>query len=154
MAFLGTVLALIAGNALPLLRPETYTWGDDWTAPFVLGLDILVIGLTSRLVAERMAIRLLEASHALGGGSPMAARFRTVPLTTMLGAAMGAVGALIVLAAAAGASAVETSWMVDTNLVMAANWFITETAFASLLLGIGIGGVLGLGAGLAHPPRE
>jgi len=154
LALLGTVLALIAGNALPLLRPETYTWGNDWTAPFVLGLDVLVIGLSSRLVAERMAIRLLEASHALGGGNPMAARIRTVPLTTMLGAAMGAVGALIVLAAAAAASAVETSWMVETNLVVAAKWFIGETAFSSLLLGIGIGGVLGLGAGLAHPPRE
>ncbi len=154
LAVLGTVLALVAGNALPLLHPETYTWGDDWTAPFVFGLDVLVIGLTSRIVAERMAIRLLEASHALGGGHPVAARFRVVPLSTMLGSAMGAVGALVVLAAAGAASAVETSWMVDTNLVAAARWFISETASYALPLGIGIGAVLGASAGLAQPPRD
>ena len=154
LALVGTVLALVAGNALPLLHPETYTWGDDWTAPLVLVLDVLVIGVTSRLVAERMAIRLFEASHALGGGHPIAARFRVVPLTTMLGGAMGAVGALVVLAAAAGASAIETSWMVETNLVAAGFWFIRETAPYALPLGIGIGAILGGAAGLAQPPRE
>ena len=154
LAMLGTVLALIAGNALPLLHPETYTWGDDWTAPFVVALDVLVVGFASRLVLERMGIRLLEASHALGGGHPIAARLRVMPLSTMLGAAMGAVGALVVLAAAGAASAVETSWMVDTNLLFAAKWFIGETAPYALPLGIGIGAVIGAGAGMAQPPRE
>jgi hypothetical protein len=101
-----------------------------------------------------MAIRLLEAGHALGGGHPIAARFRVVPLTTMLGAAMGAVGALVVLAAAAGASALETSWMIETNLVAAGFWFIRETAPLALPLGIGIGAVFGAAAGLAQPPRD
>lgn len=154
LGLLGAVLAVAAGNVLPLLHPETYTWGNDWTAPFVFVLDVLVIGLSSRVVAERMAIRLLEATHALGGGHPIAARFRVVPLSTMLGAAMGAVGGLVVLSAAAGASAVETSWMIETNLVAAGFWFIRETAPYALPLGIGIGAVMGAGAGLAQPPRE
>lgn len=154
LALLGTVLALVGGNVLPLLHPETYTWGNDWTAIAVVALDFAVIGLVSRLVTERMAIRLLEATHALGGGHPVAARLRVVPLATMLGAAMGAVGALVVLSAAAAASAVETSWMVDTNLVAAGFWFIRETAPYALPLGIGIGGILGAGAGFAQPPKE
>lgn len=154
LALLGTGLALIAGNVLPILHPETYTWGNDWTAVAVFVLDCAVIGLVSRLVTERMAIRLLEATHALGGGHPVAARIRVVPLATMLGSAMGAVGALVVLSAAAAASAVETSWMVETNLVAAGFWFIRETAPYALPLGIGIGGILGAGAGFAQPPRD
>jgi hypothetical protein len=154
LALLGTVLALVAGNVLPLLRPETYTWGDGAMALAVFLLDCVVIGVVSRIVTERMAIRLLEATSALSGGHPMAARLRVVPLATMLGAAMGAVGALVVLSAAAAASAVETSWVVDTHLVAAGFWFIRETAPYALPLGIGIGGVLGAGAGLAQPPRE
>lgn len=154
LALLGTILAVVGGNVLPLLHPETYTWGNDWTAIAVVALDLLVIGLVSRLVSERMAIRLLEATHALGGGHPVAARLRVVPLATMLGAAMGAVGALVVLSAAAAASAVETSWIVETNLVAAGFWFIRETAPFALPLGIGIGAILGAGAGFAQPPRE
>jgi hypothetical protein len=154
LAFLGAALAVAGGNVLPLLHPETYTWGADWTALFVFGLDVVVIGLTARIVTERMAIRLLEATHALAGGHPLVARLRVTPLSTMLGAAMGAVGALVVLSAAAAASAVETSWMVETNLVAAGFWFIRETAPFALPLGIGIGAILGAGAGLAQPPRD
>lgn len=154
LALLGSVLAVLGGNVLPLLHPETYTWGNDLTAVAVLVLDVLVIGVVARLVSERMAIRLLEATHALGGGHPIAARIRVVPLATMLGSAMGAVGALVVLSAAAAASAIETSWMVETNLVAAGFWFIRETAPYALPLGIGIGGILGAGAGFAQPPRE
>lgn len=154
LAMLGTVLAVLGGNVLPLLHPETYTWGSDVSAVGVLLLDVLVIGIVARLVSERMAIRLLEATHALSGGHPIAARLRVVPLATMLGSAMGAVGALVVLAAAAAASAFETSWMVETNLVAAGFWFIRETAPYALPLGIGIGGILGAGAGFAQPPRE
>lgn len=154
LAMLGTVLAVLGGNVLPILHPETYTWGNDLTAVAVLVLDVLVIGVVARLVTERMAVRLLEATHALSGGHPIAARIRVVPLSTMLGSAMGAVGALVVLSAAAAASAIETSWMVDTNLVAAGFWFIRETAPFALPLGIGIGGILGAGAGFAQPPRE
>ncbi|HEY4222339.1 MAG TPA: hypothetical protein VGO62_13385 [Myxococcota bacterium] len=154
LATFGTLLALVAGNALPMVHPETYTWGTDFTAPFVIALDVLVIGFVARVVGERMAIRLLEAGHALGGGHPIAARFRVVPLTTMLGAAMGAIAGLVVLAAAGGASAIETSWMSEVNLMGAAYWFIRETSVYALPLGIGIGAVMGFGAGLAQPPRE
>ncbi len=154
LATLATLLAVIGGNALPLLHPERYTWGEDITAVGVLLLDVLVIGTAARLVTERMAIRLLEATDALGGGHPIAARLRVVPLSTMLGGAMGAVGALVVLSATAAASAIETSWMVDTNLVAAGFWFIRETAPYALPFGVGIGAVLGAGTGLAQPPRE
>lgn len=154
LGMMGAVLAVVAGNALPLLRPETYTWGSDWTALVVLALDVTVVGLTARVVTERMAVRLLEATHALGGGNPMAARFRVMPLSTVLGAAMGAVGALVVLSAMAGASAIETAWMVETNLVAAGFWFVRETAPLALPLGVGVGAVLGAAAGLAQPPQE
>ena len=99
-------------------------------------------------------IRLLEATHALSGGNPWGARMRVVPLSTMLGGAMGAVGALVVLSAAAAASAVETAWLFDTDMVAAGFWFIRETAPLALPLGIGIGAVMGAGAALAQPPRE
>jgi len=154
LAFFGTMLTIVAGNVLPLLHPDTYTWGSDWTAPFVFALDVLVIGLSTRVVTERMAIRLLEAGHALGGGHPMAARFRVVPLTTMLGAAMGCVGALVVLAAASTASAIETSWVMPGGSFEEGWWFLRTTAPLALPLGIGIGAILGTAAGLAQPPRD
>lgn len=152
LGLFGALLTVVAGNALPLLRPETYTWGDDFTALAVVAFDVLVVGLVARVVTERMAIRLLEATHALGGGRPVTARLRVVPLSTTLGAAMGAVGSLVVLAAMAAASALESSWIVDANLVAAGFWFIRETAPLALPLGIGVGAILGAGAGLAQPP--
>ncbi len=154
LGLLGAVLAVIAGNALPLVFPQTYTWGDDVGAVGVLALDVLTIGFAARLVTERMAIRLLETTHALGGGTVWAARARVVPLSAMLGTAMGAVGALVVLATAAAASAVETTWLFDTDLVAAGLWFIRETAPLALPLGIGIGGVMGAAAGMAQPPER
>lgn len=154
LSLLGAVLAVLAGNALPLLHPQTYTWGDDSSAIAVFAFDVLTIGLAARLVGERMGVRLLETTHALGGGGVWAARARVVPLATMLGTAMGAVGALVVLAVAAGASALETAWLFDTDVVGAGLWFIRETAPMALPLGIGIGAVMGAGAGLAQPPPE
>lgn len=154
LGMLGAVLAVVAGNALPLVFPQTYTWGDDAGAVGVFVLDVLTIGLASRLVSERMAVRLLETTHALGGGTVWGARVRVVPLATMLGTAMGAVGALVVLATAAAASAVETSWLFETDMVAAGLWFIRETAPLALPLGVGIGGVMGAAAGLAQPPQR
>lgn len=154
LGFLGAALAVIAGNALPLVFPQTYTWGDDASALGVLAFDVVTIGVAARLVGERMGIRLLETTHALGGGTVWSARARVVPLAAMLGTAMGAVGALVVLSVAAGASALETAFLFDTDLVGAGLWFIRETAPMALPLGIGIGGVIGAAAGLAQPPPE
>src|SRR3970040_1242110 len=42
---LGAVLAVVAGNALPLVFPQTYAWGDDAGALGVLALDVVTIGL-------------------------------------------------------------------------------------------------------------
>jgi hypothetical protein len=154
LATFGALLAVLGGVGLPLLFPSTYTFGDWPMAPFVLLLDVATIGIASRVVTERMMIRLLEATHALGGGDPTAARFRVVPLSTMLGAAMGAVGGLVVLAVAAGASAIETSWIAEVDMVHAARWFIEQTALLALPLSISIGGILGAGAGLAQPAEQ
>jgi hypothetical protein len=154
LATLGAVLAVLGGVGLPLMFPSTYTFGDWPVAPLVFLLDVTTIGLASRVVTERMMIRLLEATHALGGGHPMAARIRVVPLSTMLGAAMGAVGGLVVLSVAAGASAIETSWIAEVDLVSAARWFIEQTALLALPLSISIGAVLGAGAGLAQPAER
>lgn len=154
LATFGAVLAVLGGVGLPLFYPSTYTFGDWPVAPFVFLLDIVTIGLASRVVTERMMIRLLEATHALGGGHPMAARLRVVPLSTMLGAAMGAVGGLVVLAVAAGASAIETSWIAEVDLVYAARWFIEQTALLALPLAVAIGAILGAGAGLAQPADQ
>ena len=151
LATVGALLAVFAGVGLPMLYPSTYTFGEWPVAPFVLALDVVAIGLSARIVTERMMIRLLEATHALGGGHPTAARLRVVPLSTMLGAAMGAVGGLVVLAVAAGASAVETSWIAEVDVAHAARWFIEQTALLALPLAISIGGILGAGAGLAQP---
>jgi hypothetical protein len=150
LATLGAMLAAGAGVGLPFLFPAQFTFGAFPVAPFVFALDVLAIGLSARLVTERMMIRLLEATHALGGGHPMAARMRVVPLSTMLGAAMGAVGSLVVLSCAAGASAIETSWLVEVNLLHVGFDFLREVAPLALPLGIAIGGILGAGAGLAQ----
>lgn len=150
LAWLGAALSVLAGVGLPLMFPSTYTFGDGFVAPVVFGLDVLVIGLSARVVCERMMLRLLEATDALSGGDPLVACIRIVPLSTMLGAAMGAVGGLVVLACAAAASAVETSWISDQSMMLSAFWFIRATAGLALPLGIGIGAVLGAGAGLAQ----
>jgi hypothetical protein len=151
---LATALTVLAGVALPYVFPQTYTYGAFPVAPLVFLVDLTVLAVVGRIVSERMMIRLFEATHALAGGHPTAARFRVVPLSGMLGAAMGAVGALVVLAAAAGASALETSWIFgDVDLLSAGFWFIRETAPVALPLGIAIGGVVGVGSGLAQPPE-
>jgi hypothetical protein len=121
-------------------------------APFVFLTDLVVIGVVSRVVTERIAIRLFEAGVALAGDDAWVARARTVPLTAMLGAALGAVGSLVVLAAAAAASGVESRVVLDADVTRAAVWFLRQTAPMALPLGIGIGGILGVGMGLSQRP--
>jgi hypothetical protein len=150
VATVGALLALVAGVGLPFIAGDVYTYGAFPEAPFVLLTDIVVIGVVARVVAERMAIRLAEASAALAGGSSFAARVRTVPLTTMLGGALGAVGGLVVLAGAAFASGVESVVVFDADFARAGVWFLRQTAPMALPLGIGIGAVMGAGLGLAQ----
>jgi len=70
----------------------------------------------------------------------------------MLGAALGSVGSLIVIGAAAAASSFETSWVAsDLGFVQPFFWFIGQTARLGLPLGIAIGAVVGAGIGLAQP---
>ncbi len=147
---LGALLAVVAGVGLPFVAGDVYTFGDFPVAPFVFLTDLVVIGLVARVVTERIAIRLFEASVALAGGGAWAARARTVPLTAMLGGALGAVGSLVVLAAAAAASGVESRVVFDADIARAAVWFLRQTAPMALPLGIGIGTILGAGMGLAQ----
>ncbi len=160
LATFGALLSLIGGLSLPLLHGETFTFGDFPQAPFVFALDVLTFAVVSRVVGERMMIRLLEASHALSnsshyqsGGTPWSARMRTVPLTTMLGAALGAVAALVVVNAGAVACAIETSWISNASFEEPARWFVQATAPMGIALGVCIGAILGFGTGMAQPPR-
>ena len=141
---------MVAGVGLPFIAGDVYTYGAFPEAPFVFLTDVVVIGVVARVVAERMAVRLAEASAALAGGASWTARLRTVPLTTMLGGALGAVGGLVVLAAAAFASGVESVVVFDADFARAGVWFLRQTAPMALPLGIGIGAVMGAGMGLAQ----
>lgn len=154
LGVMAAFLAVAAGVGLPFVAGETYTFGDFPHAPFVFLTDVVVIGLAARFVTERMTLRLFEASAALAGGASFAARVRVVPLTTLLGAALGAVGGLVVLSAAAGASAVESVLVFDADFGRSAFWFLRTTAPMALPLGVGIGAILGAGLGLSQPDRR
>lgn len=150
LGLFGAVLAVIGGVGLPFIAGDTYTFGSFPEAPFVFLSDVLVIGLTARIVTERIAVRLFEASVALTGGPAWVARLRTVPLAAMLGGALGAVGALVVLTAAACASGLQSAVVFDADIARAGIWFLRQTAPLALPMGIGIGAVLGVGMGLAQ----
>jgi hypothetical protein len=155
LAGVSTLMIVMAGAGLPLIFPSTFTWGTDGISPFVIAFDIVTFGLAGRLISERVLVRLMETSHALSGGSKWGARARVVPITMMLGSALGIVGAMVVLAAGGAASAIETTWLahiaVDPALVSLA--FINATVPFGLPLGIAMGAILGAGIGLAQRPR-
>lgn len=153
IASFGAVLTVLAGVGLPFLHPTTYTFGDFPEAPFVFGLDVLVFGLVGRIVAERIALRLLEASDALRSGDAWTSRARALPVSMLLGAALGMVATFIVVDAGAIACAIETSWVVNTSFFEPTRWFIQTTTPSALPLGVGIGAILGVGMALAQPPR-
>jgi hypothetical protein len=150
LASFGTLLAMLAGLGLPFIFPNTYTFGDGIEAPAVFAFDLLTFGIVGRVVTERTMIRLFEVTHALRDGADFLPRLRATPLTMLLGAALGAVGALVVVSAGAMACALETALIDAGNLQIAALWFIRETAPHGLPLGIMIGVVLGTGMGLAQ----
>ena len=150
LASFGTLLAVTAGLGLPFIFPQTYTFGEGLQAPMVFVFDLFTFGVVGWLVAERIMIRLLEVTHALRDGDVYLPRLRATPLTMLLGAALGAVGALVVVSAGAMACAFETAWIDSGSLQIAALWFIRETAPHGLPLGIMIGTVLGAGMGLAQ----
>lgn len=153
LALFGAGLTVLAGLGLPMLSPSVYTFGSWPQAPFVILLDLVVLGFAGRLVGERISIRLLEASEALRGDDAWSSRLRVMPVSMLLGAALGMVGSFVVVSAAAAACAIETSWMAPTTFIEPAFWFIRMTAPDALPLGIGIGAILGAGMGLAQPPK-
>lgn len=153
LAMLGATLAVFAGVGLPFIAGDVYTFGDFPEAPLVFLTDLVVIGVAARLVTERIALRLFEAAAALSGGGVWGARIRTAPLTAMLGAALGAVGGLVVLTAAAFASGLESVAVFDADFARAGVWFLRQTAPLALPMGIGIGAIIGAGVGLAQSRR-
>lgn len=154
LGMLGALLGVGAGVLLPLIESSTYTWGEGLEAPVVFAFDLLVIGFAGRLVAERIAIRLFEATAALSGGRAWASRLRTVPLVTLLGGTLGAIGSLVVLFAASAASGLEAMLLVDGHFTASAVWFLAATAPKALSLGVAIGAIMGAGAGLAQTDRN
>lgn len=154
LAFAATVVVVLAGLSLPLVLPSVYTFGDWPEAPFVVALDLVVLSLAGRLVTERVVLRLLEATDVLRGESVTASRARSLPVAVLLGGALGAVGSLVVVCAAAIACAIETSWLFPTTFAEPAFWFIRTTAPQGMPLGICMGVILGLGLALAQAPRR
>lgn len=153
LAGLSAALVVIAGIGLPMLHPNVYTFGDWPQAPLVFGLDLLVFSIVGGVVSERVSLRLLEASDALRAGDLWTSRARALPVTMLLGAALGMVATFIVVDFGALACAVETSWIVDTSFWEPTRWFIQATTPVALPLGVGIGTILGAGVALAQPPE-
>jgi hypothetical protein len=152
LAGLAAGLVVLAGIGLPLMHPSVYTFGDWPQAPLVIALDLLVFGVVGGVVSERVTLRLLEASDALRAGDMWTSRARALPVTMLLGAALGMVATFIVVDFGALACAVETSWIVDTSFWEPTRWFIQATTPVALPLGVGIGTILGAGVALAQPP--
>ena len=110
LASFATALAVFGGLSLPYLRPNEFTFGHGAEGALVFGIDLLTFAVAGRLVAERILVRLFEAGVALSDvRSESGAAVRITPLTTLLGAALGAVGALVVVSAGAVACGFETS---------------------------------------------
>jgi hypothetical protein len=153
IGLLASLLATGAGVLLPITMSSTYTWGEGLEVPAVILLDVIAIGLPARMVAERIALRLFEASSALAGGGVWAARLRTVPLLTLLGGTLGGLGALVILLSASLASGLETYALTLGSFGAATSWFLRETAPLSWMLGVGLGAIMGMGCGLAQVRR-
>lgn len=153
LAFAVSAAIVAAGMSLPILQPSTYTFGEWPQAPFVVLLDLLTLGLVGRVVTERVSLRLLEITHGIRAKDVWAGRLRVLPVSALLGVALGAVGSLVVVGAAAVACAIETSWVTSgVPMVMSADWFLRMTTPDALPFGIAIGAIFGAGLGLAQMP--
>lgn len=150
LASVVTGAVVLAGLALPILQPDVFTFGDGAEAPFVALLDLLTLGWVGRIVAERIAIKLFEMSAT----PPTGRVWRRVGLARTVGAyigavfglSMGAIGALVVVGAAAVASALETAWLADgVSMAYAAAWFIRQTSLEAIAFGAAVGAILGAG---------
>jgi hypothetical protein len=148
LAFFATLWLVVAGLTLPLTNGN-YTFGPFPYAPFVFALDALVLMAVGRLVSERIALRLLEATHSMRAAG--ATRIRMLPISVMLGTALGAVGALLVGGAMGLASAVETAWMPGMSTYPTI-LYVGTFALMALVPGILLGAVLGSGLSMAESP--
>lgn len=145
-----TSALVLAGLALPLLQPATYTYGNGFEAPFVMLIDLVTLACVGRIVTERVGMRLLEVTHGPRLRHAWLARVFMAPVSAMLGVALGAVGSLVVVGAAAMACALETAWLAEgVSMSYAAAWFMSQTAIEGMAFGMGLGGIFGAGLGLA-----
>lgn len=153
LAFAVTSALVLAGLSLPILQPSVYTFGEWPTAPLVVLLDLVTLGVVGRVVTERVGLRLLETTHGVSARRPLVARLGIVPVASMLGVALGAVGGLVVVGAGAIACAIETSWVAGgVSLAFSASWFIAQTAIDGMAFGMAVGAIFGAGLGLAQKP--
>ncbi|MCP4501079.1 MAG: hypothetical protein GY822_14055 [Deltaproteobacteria bacterium] len=147
LANFATGLIVFAGIGLPFLQPNVFTFGEGFEALPVFALDVVTFAVIGRLVMERSVLRLFEISEVFGNNVASA---RLVPLTTIMGGALGTVGALVIVSFGGMACAVETFWVDASvlNLQGVAMWFIHRVAGDALAMGIGIGMIVGMGMGI------
>lgn len=149
-----TVGVVLAGMTLPMLESGVFTFGEWPAAPFVWMLDLVTFAVAGRVVTERMALRLLELTRVARAPGPIVARLTLTPVAGLLGLALGAVGALVVVGAGAVACALETGWLSpDVPMVLAARWWFHQTAVDAMGMGMAFGAIMGMGVGLAIAPR-
>lgn len=153
MANFVTFLAVGAGLSLPLLYPSQFTFGDGLEAPAVFLMDLAVFTVVGRVVTERIALRLVDAMAAMTGFSQRESA-GYLPMMGMLGASLGAVGSVVIVAAGAFACAVETSMTGEPLSIRWALWFFFSTVMPSLWLGVGAGSIMGIGVGMAQRPMD
>lgn len=74
------VLAVFAGVGLPMLDPQVFTFGNGLEILPTFLLDLIAFSVVGRVVAERIVLRLLEVTQALGTGNGVASHLRVAPL--------------------------------------------------------------------------
>ena len=151
LAGLGTLFIVGAGLCLPLIYPNTFTYGSGCQAVAVILTDVFIFTVVGRTVMERFMIRLWESSFTIPTDSLAVRRIRSASLL-LLGAALGSIAALMMVIAGAVACAIETSWFPIASHIHALEpvfWFIQRTAPLALPFGIMVGTVLGGGLAMA-----
>jgi hypothetical protein len=151
MAMAASGVGVLAAMIFPA-TDENYTYGVGMMAVSTFSLDLLLVGLASRFVAERVAVRLTEVSLAMGAG-PLA-RARQLPLMTALGATLGSIGGLIVVLAGAAACAVESTVFLQQPMLLSFGLFLGTVGGKGLTMGMTFGAIFGAGLAWAQPKAK
>jgi hypothetical protein len=155
VAMMVTTMAVGSALAVPLVFSSVFTYGSGVMAVGTFILDLVVLAAVTRVVAERAALRLAEASIALGAHLPHA-RLRLSPLFAMLGGTMGLIGGMLVLLADGAASAVESLLFLGRPMVESFVWFVAAMGGLTMVVSVALGALMGVAMALAQPaqPRD